>query len=185
MSDAQGRLMAIAAIGALWLAIASPAAAMVVVPAQFSEMVSSSQIVVHGRVVAVRGQLVGSRRTIETVVTVAVLDAIKGQPGEMLYFRVPGGQVGRYRRVMIGAPEFTAGEEVVVFLQGRPPSVPLPFGLTQGVYRVVRGADGRSVVTPPTVSEVPGRVVRGDVGRRPMELSAFARSVRAVTERQP
>ena len=112
---------------------------MVVVPAEFSEMVTASDLVVHGRVVAIRPQIVGDRRTIETVITVAVVDALKGQPGETVYFRVPGGQVGRYRRVMVGAPEFVEGEEVVLFLKGRAPGVPFPFGLSQGVYRVVRG----------------------------------------------
>ncbi len=58
------------------------ASAMVVVPAEFSEMVTASDLVVQGRVVAVRPQIVGDRRTIETVITVAVVDALKGQPGE-------------------------------------------------------------------------------------------------------
>jgi len=96
---------------------------------------------VHGRVVDIRPQIAGDRRTIETVVTLAVLDAIKGQPGATVYFRVPGGQIGRYRRFMVGAPEFASGDEVVLFLKGRPPVVPFPFGLNQGVYRVVRDGD--------------------------------------------
>ena len=164
--------------------VASPSA-MVVVPAEFSEMVTASELVVHGRVVDVRAQIVGDRRTIETVVTLSVLDAIKGQPGETVYFKVPGGQIGRYRRFMVGAPEFASGDEVVLFLKGRPPAVPFPFGLSQGVYRVVHDAAGRSLVTPPVVSEAPGRVVRGDPSRRPLELGAFTRNVRAIAERQP
>jgi hypothetical protein len=164
------------------LVFATHASAMVVLPAEFSEVVSSSDLVVHGRVVSVRGQASGDRRTIETIVTVSVLDALKGQPGETVYFRVPGGQVGRYRRVMIGAPEFREGEEVVLFLKGRPPALPLPFGLMQGVYRVVRGADGQPMVTPPIVSSVPGRVVRGDPSRRPLALAAFTRNVRQMAE---
>lgn len=170
--------------GALLLCGVVSTSAMVVIPAEFSEMVTASELVVHGRVVGIRSQLVGDRRTIETVITIAVLDALKGQPGETVYFRVPGGQVGRYRRFMVGAPEFTSGEEVVLFLKGRVPSVPMPFGLSQGVYRVQHGADGRTLVTPPIVSEAAGRVVRGDPSRRPIELSAFARNVRALAGRQ-
>lgn len=169
---------AIAVIGAASLS------AMVVVPAEFSEMVTASELVVHGRVVALRPQLVGDRRTIETIVTLTVLDTIKGEPGQAVHFRVPGGQIGRYRRFMVGAPEFTAGDEVVLFLKGRPPAVPFPFGLSQGVYRVVRDADGRSLVTPPIIAEAPGRVVRGDPSRRPIELEVFRRNVRAIAERQ-
>jgi len=169
---------------ALCLVVATRAFATVVVPVEFSEMVASSELVVHGRVVGVRSQVTSDRRTIETLVTVSVLDALKGEPGSTVYFRVPNGQVGRYRRVMVGAPEFAEGDEVVLFLKGRPPVVPMPFGLSQGVYRVARGRDGRGMVTPPVVSEAPGRVVRGDPARRPLEMSAFARDVRAIVERQ-
>lgn len=178
-------LAAAVAIGVVCTAGAASLSAMVVLPAEFSEMVTASELVVHGRVVDVRPQIAGDRRTIETVVTLAVLDAIKGQPGERVYFRVPGGQVGRYRRVVVGAPEFAAGEEVVMFLKGRPPGVPFPFGLSQGVYRVVPEPGGRRLVTPPIVSEAAGRVVRGDPSRRPIDLAAFTRSVRTIAERQP
>ena len=56
----------------VWMMLASDAAAMVIVPVDFSEMVASSELVVHGRVVGVRSQITGDRRTIETVVTVSV-----------------------------------------------------------------------------------------------------------------
>jgi hypothetical protein len=166
------------------MTVATAASAMVVVPADFSEMVASSELVVHGRVVGARPQVTSDRRTIETVVTVSVVSVIKGAPGDTVYFRVPNGQVGRYRRVMVGAPEFAPGDEVVLFLKGRPPVVPMPFGLTQGVYRVARGSDGRGMVTPVMVSDVPGRVVRGDPARRPLEIAVFVRDVRAMVERQ-
>jgi len=107
-----------------------------------------------------------------------VQEAIKGEPGEMVSVRVPGGTVGRYRRFMIGAPVFRAGEEVVLFLSGRAPAIPMPFGLNQGVYRVSRSADGRGLVAPPVLAE--GRIVRGDPARRPIEVSAFVQQVRAA-----
>jgi hypothetical protein len=155
--------------------------AMVLVPAEFGEMVAASQAVVHGRVVAVQPYDTAGRRTIESLVTLQVIDALKGDPGPTAYFRVPGGTIGRYRRVMVGAPSFAPGDEVVLFLKGRPPAVPLPFGLTQGVYRVTRGADGRGAVTP-LVSAGPGRLGRGDPARRPLELGAFQELVRGLVE---
>src|SRR5262245_1762658 len=75
--------------------------AMVVVPADFSEMVASSQTIVHGRVIDVQSYETAGRRTIESLVTVQVVEAIKGTAGSTAYFKLPGGQVGRYRRVMI------------------------------------------------------------------------------------
>ena len=166
---------------AAWL-LASPVFATVLVPADFNEIVSGSQLIVHGRVVDVRSQLVGDRRTIESVVTVSVMQAIKGDPGATVYVRVPGGEVGRYRRFMIGAPSFRSGEEVVLFLSGRPPSIPMPFGLSQGVYRVSSAADGRRLIAPPLIE---GRVVRGDPARQPIEVAAFVQQVRAAMGRRP
>ncbi len=153
-----------------------------VAPADFAEMVNGSQAIVHGAVVEVRAQATAGRSTIETLVTVAVVDVLKGQAVSTVVFRVPGGRMGRYRRVMVGAPEFAEGEEVVLFLRGRAPALPLPFGLNQGVYRVAR-ASGRALVTP-LVADGAGRVVRGDPARRPLALEAFAEQVRAVTGRE-
>ena len=156
---------------------------MVIVPADFAEMVAGSQTVVHGRVVDVRSQMVGDRRTIESVVTVAVQETIKGEPGASVVMRVPGGQIGRYRRFTVGAPSFTPGDEVVLFLSGRPPAMPMPFGMSQGVYRVSRSADGRQIVAAPAAAE--GRIVRGDPARRPVDVSTFVQQVRAAMRQQP
>jgi hypothetical protein len=159
--------------------------ATVEVPAEFGEMVQGSQLVVHGRVVEVRGRQTGDRRSIETIVTVAVGEAFKGRPGDAVTFRMPGGEVGRYRRVIVGVPTFTSGDEVIVFLRGGPPALPTVFGLSQGLYRVARTSDGRAVVGPALlVPPATGaeRVVRGDPARQPLPLEAFARAVRARLE---
>src|SRR5688572_33482765 len=85
--------------------------ATVEVPVEFGEMVQGSQLVVYGRVVDVRGQQTGDRGSIEAIVTVAVAQALKGQPGETVSFRLPGGEFGRYRRVIVGVPRFTSGDD--------------------------------------------------------------------------
>jgi hypothetical protein len=157
--------------------------AMVVLPAEFNEMVAASQTIVQGRIVDVRSFETAGRRTIESLVTVQVVDAIKGRPGATAYFKLPGGQVGRYRRVMAGAPQFTPGDEVVLFLKGSAPVVPMPFGLTQGVYRVSRDVSGRALVTP-AVAGGSGRVVRGDPARVPLALDAFTAMVRTIASAQ-
>ena len=142
---------------------ASSSQALTLIPADFNEMVAGSHTIVHGRVVDVHAQTTtGAARTIESVVTIAVIDAIKGAATREVTFRVPGGRIGRYRRVLVGAPEFVDGQEVVVFLSGSSPALPKPFGLSQGVYRV---ADG---------------VVRGDASRHPLAISDFVRQVRTV-----
>ena len=162
-------------------AIAAVAQATTIIPADFNEMIAGSQSIVHGSIVDVRSQMTGARRTIETVVTVAVIDTMKGPSATRVLFRIPAGQVGRYRRVMVGAPEFVEGDEVVLFLSGRAPAMPMPFGLNQGVYRVSH-RDGSTFVTPLVPAQA-GRVVRGDPARRPVTVDEFARQVRAVATR--
>jgi hypothetical protein len=169
----------------LALLAASPALATVYAPVDFREMVTASRAIVHGRVVDVRSELTADRTRIASYVTIEVEQHLKGNFGAEVTFRVPGGQVGRYRRIIVGAPEFARGEEVIVFLSARGPSIPYLFGLSQGVFRIARGADGRPVVTPPPVmARGPDveRVVRGDPARRPLALDAFAREVRAILE---
>jgi hypothetical protein len=166
----------------VWLSGVDSLGATTLAPADFEQMVAGSQTIVRGRVERVQAVLGGPRRTIESVVTLAVLDALKGDTADSVVFRVPGGQIGQYRRVMIGAPELVAGDEVVVFLKGRAPVMPMPFGLNQGVYRVQRTGAG-PLVTP--FVPQPGRVVRGDPGRRLPSVDEFARVVRAVVGRQP
>jgi hypothetical protein len=167
---------------------AAPAFATVYLPADFAEMVTRSTFVVHGRVVDVRSDTSSDRGAIVTYVTVDVANRLKGAPGESLTFLVPGGQVGRYERVVVGAPQFDRGDEVVLFLTTRGPSIPYVFGLSQGVYRVSR-ANGRALVMPPASlarqadASASGRAVRGDPARRPLPLEEFAREVRRVTGR--
>jgi hypothetical protein len=143
--------------------------ATVVVPADLPTAVAESNLIVHGRVVDVRSAVTAPPRGIETFVTVAVVDALKGNPGRSVTFRVPHGQVGRYRRVVVGAPEFVEGDEVVVFLQGSPAAIPVLFGLSQGFYRVAREA-GEPVI------------LRGRAERRPLPLVVFVREVEALVE---
>ena len=110
--------------------------ATVLVPADFREIVAGSQIIVYGRVTTVRPEWSDDRSRIDTVVTVMAGSYLKGGPGGTVTFRVPGGQIGRYRNVMVGAPQFQPGEEAVLFLSASGPSIAHIFGLSQGLYRV-------------------------------------------------
>ena len=94
------------AVGAFFVLVVMSrlAQATVELPVAFDEMVRASQLVVHGRVVEARSQQTGDRRSIETVVTIAVTDALKGQPGGEVTFRMPGGEVDFQKSDMPQAP---------------------------------------------------------------------------------
>jgi len=156
--------------------------ATVVVPTDLGELSGDALVIARGRVVALDARWSGDRRRVETLVTLEAERYLKGAFGPVLQFRVPGGRIGRYRSVLVGAPEFLVGQRVVVFLGARGPAVPYVLGLGQGVFRVVPGAGGW-VVTPPVIlpaSGGPARIVRGDPARRPMPLADFESRVRAL-----
>lgn len=162
--------------------------ATVLVPAEFREIVAGSQIIAHARVVDARPEWVDGRRRIETVVVVEVLASYKGEAARTLSFRVPGGQIGRYRSVMIGAPRFDRGDEAVLFLDAADPAALRIFGLNQGVFRVRHDPrTGLRVVVRPALmarGAGPEPVVRGTQTRRPVGLDEFGAQIRtAMTPR--
>jgi hypothetical protein len=143
---------------ALILAVTSPARATVILPADLDTIVNGSHTIVHGRVIDVRSDMTAGRRSIYSVVTLAVDRTLKGNGGATVAFRIPVGQVGRYRRVIVGAPEFAAGDEVVVFLTGAAPALPTIFGLNQGVYRARGAPAGALEALTARVRAIAGRV---------------------------
>ena len=153
-----------------------------VVPADLGELARDARAIVVGRVVAVDGRWTDDRRTIETIVTLDVETYLKGSFGSTLQFRVPGGVLGRYRNIVVGAPEFAANQHVLVFLGARGPMIPYIVGFNQGVYRVVRGDDGQWSVTAPAPlpSAATTRVTRGDPSRQPLPLIEFESRVRVL-----
>jgi hypothetical protein len=158
--------------------------ATVIVPAEFREIVIGSDIIAYGRVMETTVEMSDDRKRVDTLVTLQVGTYLKGGPGDTLVFRVPGGQIGRFRNVMVGAPEFVAGEEAVVFLNVRGSDHPFVFGLNQGVFRVrLDDRTKRRVVTPPALmarGETPEIVVRGSPSRAPVPLETFGAQVQTV-----
>jgi len=162
-------------------ALPSQAGATVIVPADLGELSRDAIAIARGRVAAVNTQWTDDRGTIETIVTLEVESYLKGSFGPLLRFRVPGGELGRFRSIVVGAPEFVVDQRVVVFLGARGPTIPFIVGFNQGVFRVAENGSGW-IVTPP--ANLPAaatvRVVRGDGSRRPLPLADFEQRVRAL-----
>jgi hypothetical protein len=168
-------------IAALVLALGSGVRATVLVPADLGELASDARAIARGRVVAVDARWTDDRRTIETIVTLDVESYLKGELGSEVRFSVPGGTFGRYRNIVVGAPQFAVGQRTIVFLGARGPTVPYIVGFSQGVFRIVSGADGSPLVIPPPVlPSVIGPIVRGSAARQPAPLAAFERDLRAL-----
>lgn len=176
------RRVLLATTAAVLWCIASPAAT-IFIPTEFREIVADSSLIVRGRVTDVRSVVVAGDG-IDSFATVAVDVVLKGQAGSFVSVRVPGGQVGRTRIVMTGAPKFRTGDQAVFFLKLFSDGSYRLVGLSMGVYRLEREPlTGRTVVAPPLVIGVTasaGPVVRGDTRRRSMAVSEFESLVRLV-----
>jgi hypothetical protein len=180
-----------AVTGALVAALVVGASTTVLVPADLPEVARAATAIAYGRIAGVRARVAPDTRRIEREVTFDVIDYYKGDLGRTVTFSAPGGQFGHYRTVMVGAPEFSEGEEVVLFLaMGGPPS-PRLVGFSQGVFRVVPDTrTGERLVVSPVLTRseslrgaVPIR--RGDPARVPLPLGAFAAEVRRALEAAP
>jgi hypothetical protein len=168
-------------IAAVALMLGLPIQATVLVGADLGELSREAVAIVRGRVAAVEGQWGEGRRSIETMVTLEVERYVKGSLGDTVAFRVPGGELGRFRHVVVGAPEFTIGERVLVFLGARGPSIPYVLGFSQGVFRIAGATDASDWVTSPAFFPSPAaRLVRGDAARQRMPLADFEERVRAL-----
>jgi hypothetical protein len=166
------------------LLLALPAAATVLIPADLGELSRDALAIARGRVAALDAQWTEDHGTIETIVTLEVESYLKGSLGSSLRFRVPGGELGRFRSIVVGAPELAVNQRIVVFLGARGPSIPHVLGLNQGVFHVARAADnsGWLVTSPVMIPAASGNVpvVRGDPARRPLALDQFEQTVRSL-----
>jgi hypothetical protein len=151
------------------------------VPMTFEELVEQATAVVFGRVNDVEGRWTADRRSIESIVTVEALRYMKGNLGDRVAVRIPGGRAGGFVNVLPGAPVLREGELVVLFLGASAPAIPSPVGLSQGVFRVTADLHGAAHVTAPPLKASPaGRLIRGASDRRALTLDAFASEVRVI-----
>jgi hypothetical protein len=154
--------------------------ATVLIPADLSQLTRDARAVARGAVVAVDSRWTDDHRTIETIVTLQTERYLKGQFGETLQFRVPGGTLGRYRNIVVGAPTFSVGQRVIVFLGAHGPQVPYLVGLNQGVYRVDVTQGAQRVIPPGVTGDVAGPIVRGTLQRQPSALADFEQTIVAL-----
>jgi hypothetical protein len=159
--------------------------AVLVVPMTFEQLVSEAAAVVHARVADVRGQWSADRQSIDSMIRLEPLQYLKGDLGDSIALRLPGGEANGRIHVIPGAPVLKSGEVVVLFLKARGPAMLTTLGLGQGVFRVRRDpASGAMLVMPPTLKEsATGRLIRGAAERRSLTVEAFAAVVRSAEGR--
>jgi hypothetical protein len=134
-------------------------------------------LVVRGRVGAVRSSWSEAGGRIFTVAEVAPSAAWRGRPPATLRVLVPGGVVGRIGQRVDGAPTFVRGEDVVLFLAPAEAGFHRVSGLAQGKFTVV-GDEARPDRSG--IQFVGNRVGPGQRAAGPMPVAELERRVRSI-----
>ena len=123
------------------------ASATTVLKVTVEQMTLASHTIVHGVVTASRAETVnGNPKHIRTVVDVEVRQLLRGTRGTRhITLNLPGGRVGDWAMQIPGMPSFTAGEEVVLFLEKTKDNWAIS-GLSQGKFTVAKAPSGEKLV---------------------------------------
>src|SRR6478672_7847428 len=127
------RLVAAGAIAALAMV---PLRATSTIPTDLPDVISTATLIVRGRVVDTRSFTDIANGPVMTAVTVTADEVLKGSAGSSVTFRVHGGEIGRYRYMVIGSPVFAVGDQAYFFLKRTSAGSLWPVGMSAGVYRV-------------------------------------------------
>lgn len=170
--------------GVVMLAMLTAAVhATITIPTDLPDVVSASTLIIRGRVVDTRTFTEIANGPVMTAVTVAVTETLKGSADRSISFRVHGGDLGRYRQLVIGSPTFAVGDDAYLFLKRAPDGILWTVGMGAGVYKI-SATTGSRVVNPPVVAGVTAtagaQVSRGDARRKPMGIGDFSGVVKLL-----
>lgn len=155
--------------------------AVVAVEKTFRDLVQQADVIVVGAVADTQG-LQLPEGPIVTDVHLDVSMVVKGQAQRRLVLRLLGGKVGNTELRIEGAPTFSAGQEVLLFVRGNLIEM-LPFvGVQQGVFRLASGSslETRGVFDwrgRPVIGVGNDRVMIGDAGETPMTAAELVREI--------
>jgi hypothetical protein len=168
------------------LVLAAPVLASSAVLMDVPALTRAASDVVRARALSTRCAWTEDHRRLVTFVEVEVLEAWKGRAPARLTVLQPGGEREGIGQRVAGVAPLEVGEEVVLFLERQGP-LHRVVGLSQGVYRVVRGAEGQAARAVPAdvrglaLVSAPGRAVEP---RAPVLLEGLRQSVRQEVRRE-
>lgn len=125
----------------------------------------------------------GAQRHIETLVTFAVKDSIKGNASGKVTLQMVGGTVGEETMEVTDAPKFKVGDHDILFVENNGTQfIPL-VGIMHGRFRVQRDGSGAEVVTtnegaPLSDPAQLGKDDRASTAGRPLSLQDFKSAIR-------
>ena len=131
------------------------------------QLVKEADLIVKARVQDVSTQETPDRSNLTTVVVLAVEQQWKGPNVSTVIVRLPGGSAGEITQRVMGQPEFSLGEEVILFLKKQ----------ADGRYATVGAKQGKFTVTTDSQK---GKKIVEDVTGMKQEQDDFIRHVRKI-----
>jgi hypothetical protein len=120
------------------LCVANIVSATVIQKLSLNVMTRQSDLIGVGQISALR--TIVDRGDVWTVATISIEKTVKGAPGQVVYFRLPGGRYTENGRTLVttveGVPELTVLQKGVFFLEGKAPQYLIPVGFSQGIWKI-------------------------------------------------
>jgi hypothetical protein len=172
-----GRLILITSL----VAVAQSAQATTMIPLDLKALTERADRVVYATVESTEAHWTSSHDAIYTDVKLRVQRSFKGaaQPGELVTVRREGGTVGTIGMKVFGAPQFTPGEEVVVFVEPRG-GANWVVGMAQGKLRVITRADGAKLAATAEVGAI--HFTGPSLVAKPQLLDELERNIRTYVK---
>jgi hypothetical protein len=155
----------------LLLLLATSALASSAVQMDLAALTQAASGIVRVRVMSSRCAWTEDHRRLVTFVEVEVLEGWKGPVAARLTVLQPGGERDGIGQRVAGVASLDAGEELVLFLE-RQGQLYRVVGLSQGVYRVERPADGSAPRAVPAA--VQGLTLVASPGQAPHPRSSLS-----------
>ena len=110
------------------------------------DLAKSADVVVMGRIEKVSSKPTNGKN-ITTQIEVNVIEQWKGQDRSFLIINQAGGSAGEITQAVPGTPQFSIGEETILFLKGR----------QNDLYEVVGGRQGKLLIRydPARINRLP------------------------------
>ncbi|ABC32200.1 hypothetical protein HCH_05539 [Hahella chejuensis KCTC 2396] len=145
------------------LMLAASAQATTLIYKDFNSLVAEAQGIVVGTVKEVVSQRAEDRQ-LYTYVRLADVETLAGvYHDNELTLMMSGGYDGRNGLHVEGSPEFSAGERVVLFVEGNGQRMVPLVGWGQGVFRLQNNDRGAAIVTDDVGNEVYGVGEKGEI----------------------
>jgi len=175
------------ALASILIALAGSALSSTFTIPSDDELIIGARAIVRGKVLSISSQLDPQQDRIFTYVTIRVREVLKGQiASRKIVLKEEGGQVGTRGSIVFGSPEFTVGEEVLVYLDTWRDGSLRVHQMLLGKFKVINdpGSGTKVVVRNLTERGDPRSVFKADALSRTnatdySPLSAYTAMVRA------